>query len=314
MSILDREYFKNEEAAYTKLESVLWPDGPVCPKCGLINDAHKIAANLKKKVRYGLSRCNAKACRAQFTVTVGTVFESSHIPVHKWLQAAFLLCSSKKGISAKQIERTLEITYKSAWFMMHRLREAMAPGKASPLGGEGKIVEADETYMGKRKGRPSGKSTFVSGFGWGSPPPRENFRKIVSLVERGGSARSFHVDKTNKRTVRKILLENANRASQLMTDESGIYPAVGAHFAAHHTVNHSQDEYVRDYAHTNTIEGFFSIFKRGMKGIYQHCSEKHLHRYLAEFDFRYNTREAVGVNDVVRTEQVLVGARGKRLT
>src|ERR1051326_6070114 len=259
MSILDRGHLKNKGGDYTNVERVLWPDGPVCPKCGLINDAHKIAANLKKKVRYGLYRCNAKACRAQFTVTVGTVFESSHIPVHKWLQAAFLLCSSKKGISAKQIERTLEITYKSAWFMMHRLREAMAPVKPGPLGGEGKVIEADETYMGKRKGRPSGKSTFVSGFGWVSPPPRENFRKIVALVERGGSARSFHVNRVNKMTIRNILLQHASRASELMTDEHGAYPAVGAHFAAHYTVNHGEEEYVRDRAHTNTIEGFFSI-------------------------------------------------------
>jgi len=312
MSILDRDYFKDEEKAFAKLESVLWPGGPVCPHCGVVNDAHKIAANPKKKVRYGLYRCNA--CKCQFTVTVGTVFESSHIPLHKWLQAAYLLCSSKKGISAKQIERTLEITYKSAWFMMHRLREAMAPAKPGPLGGEGMVIEADETYMGKRKGIPSGPSKFVSGFGWVSPPPRENYRKIVALVERGGKARSFHVDRVNKRTIRKILFENASRASELMTDEHTVYPATGAHFVAHFTVNHSQEEYVRDRAHTNTVEGFFSIFKRGMKGIYQHCSEKHLHRYLAEFDFRYSEREALGVDDVARTERALAGAQGKRLT
>jgi transposase-like protein len=311
MSILDRDYFKDEEKAFAKLESVLWPKGPECPHCGVVNDAHRIAANPDKKVRHGLYRCNA--CKEQFTVTVGTVFESSHIPVHKWMQVAYLLCSSKKGISAKQIERTLGVTYKTAWFMMHRLREAMSPVKPGPLGGEGKTIEADETYFGKRA-RPSGKSTFVSGFGWVSPSPRYGLKKVVTLVERGGSARSFHVDRATKATVRDILLKNADRASTLMTDEAPIYDAVGHHYAAHYTVEHGAEEWVRDVAYTNTVEGFFSIFKRGMKGVYQHCSEKHLHRYLAEFDFRYNAREALGVDDVARTDRALAGAQGKRLT
>jgi hypothetical protein len=247
-------------------------------------------------------------------VTVGTVFESSHIPLHKWLQAAFLLNSSKKGISAKQIERILQITYKSAWFMMHRLREAMYDPSPAPMGGEGKVIEADETYMGKRKGRPSGKSTFVNAFGWMSPPPVDTQRKIVTLVERGGSARSFQVDRANLKTVRKIVLENADTRSELMTDEAPMYERIGWKFADHYTVKHSVGEYVRDRAHTNTIEGYFSIFKRGMKGVYQHCREKHLHRYLAEFDFRYSNREALGVNDEARTDNALRSARGKRLT
>jgi transposase-like protein len=313
MSVLDKPYFKSEPAAYAKLESILWPHGPECPHCGVVDDAHKIEPNPAKKVRYGLYRCNA--CSKQFTATVGTVFEASHIPLHKWLQAAFLLNSSKKGISAKQIERTLQVTYKSAWFMMHRLREAMAPGgKLPPMGGEGRVIEADETYMGKRDGKPSKPDTFITGFGWQEHPKIETQRKIVSLVERGGSARSFIVDKVDKRTIVKILHKNADTASTLMTDESGIYPAAGAHYADHQTVNHSQYEYARGAASTNTVEGFFSIFKRGMKGIYQHCSEKHLHRYLAEFDFRYSNREALGVNDVGRMAVNLKSAKGKRLT
>jgi hypothetical protein len=298
MSILDATFFRDEEAAYSKLESVLWPHGTECPD---------------KKVRHGLWKC--ADCKKQFTVTVGTVFESSHIPLHKWLQAAYLLNSSKKGISAKQIERTLQITYKSAWFMMHRLREAMAPaGKLPPMGGEGQVIEADETYLGKRQGRKSAPDTFVTGFGWQEHPRVDTQRKIVSLVERGGSARSFIVDKVNKRTITKILHKNADTASVLMTDEANVYPPAGAHYAAHHTVNHSQYEYARGAASTNTVEGFFSIFKRGMKGIYQHCSEKHLHRYLAEFDFRYSNREALGVNDVGRMAVNLKNAKGKRLT
>jgi transposase-like protein len=237
MSILNATFFRDEEAAYAKLESIMWPKGPECPHCRLTNDAHKIAANLEKKVRYGLYRCNG--CKAQFTVTVGTVFESSHIPLHKWLQAAYLLNSSKKGISAKQIERTLLITYKSAWFMMHRLREAMAPGgKLAPMGGEGKIIEADETYMGKRDGKPSKPDTFVSGHGWVSHPRIETQRKIVSLVERGGEVRSFHVDRVTTKVLRKILVTNADRASKLHTDEHPGYIKAGKEFAAHFSVNH----------------------------------------------------------------------------
>lgn len=313
MSILDAIFFRDEEAAYSKLESVLWPHGTECPHCGVVGTGVKIKANPDKKVRHGLWKC--ADCKKQYTVTVGTVFESSHIPLHKWLQAAYLLNSSKKGISAKQIERTLQITYKSAWFMMHRLREAMAPsGKMSPMGGEGRVIEADETYMGKRDGKKSAPDTFVTGFGWQEHPRIDTQRKIVALVERGGGARSFIVEKADKRTIRKILHKHADLGSTLMTDESGIYPAAGAHYADHQTVNHSKYEYARGTTSTNTVEGFFSIFKRGMKGIYQHCSEKHLHRYLAEFDFRYSNREALGVNDVARMSATLKNAKGKRLT
>ncbi|HVZ27136.1 MAG TPA: IS1595 family transposase [Rhizomicrobium sp.] len=312
MSILDATFFRKEEAAYNKLESVLWPNGTECPHCGVVDTGIKIAANPEKKVRFGLWKC--ADCKKQFTVTVGTVFESSHIPLHKWLQAAYLLNSSKKGISAKQIERTLQVTYKTAWFMMHRLREAMIPaGKLPPMGGEGRVIEADETYMGKRDGKPSKPDTFVTGFGWMSHPKIDTQRKIVALVERGGSARSFLVEKVDGNTIRKILLTNADRKSTVMTDEHPVYTRPAGMFEDHQTVNHGEYEYARGAASTNTVEGYFSIFKRGMKGIYQHCSEKHLHRYLAEFDFRYSNRERLGVNDVARTAKALIGAKGKRL-
>jgi hypothetical protein len=253
-----------------------------------------------------------KACQDKFTVRTGTVYERSHIPLHKWLLAFRLMASSKKGISAHQLGRTLGITYKSAWFMAHRVREAMADPAPSPMGGEGKTIEADETYIGKRK-RYRGKARLVSNVGWVTKPPVDDLRKIVSLVERGGSVRSFHVDRVNSRTLGKVLLKNVDRTSGLMTDEARYYMRPGHKFAEHHSVNHSIKEYVRGRVHTNTIEGYFSIFKRGMKGVYQHCSEKHLHRYLAEFDFRYSNRVAIGADDVERTTRAIKGAEGKRL-
>jgi transposase-like protein len=303
MSILDATFFRDEAAAFAKLESVLWPDGPACPHCGVVDDAHKIAANPAKKVRHGLYRCNA--CKAQFTVTVGTVYERSHIPLHKWLQATYLICSSKKGISAKQIERTLEITYKSAWFMMHRIRAAMDPiyvTPPTPMGGAGKVIEVDETFIGRQAGQPKRRG------GWGHK------NVVLTLVQRGGNARSFHVDGVRIADIAPVVRENISREVALMTDEASHYRKVGGEFASHETVNHGVDEYVRGLAHTNTVEGYFSIFKRGMKGIYQHCSEKHLARYLAEFDFRYNSRERLGVNDAARTDNALRGSAGKRLT
>jgi transposase-like protein len=303
MSILNATFFQDEEAAYAKLESILWPEGPICPHCGVVNDAHKIAANPEKKVRHGLYRCNA--CKEQFTVKVGTIFESSHIPLHKWLQAAYLINSSKKGISAKQIERTLQVTYKSAWFMMHRLRAAMDPiyvAPAGPLGGEGKIMEADETYIGRKKGAVT-RHAF------------HHKNTVLSLVERGGEVRSFHIDRADKEMVKSVVDANVRRETRLYTDGASWYQnnAMGLE-GGHDWVDHGHDEYVRGDVHTNTIEGYFSIFKRGMKGIYQHCSEKHLHRYLAEFDFRYNNREGLGVDDLGRTANALKGAKGKRVT
>ena len=259
-------------------------------------------------------QCNA--CCKPFTVTVGTVFERSKIPLHTWLYATHLLCASKKGMSAHQLHRTIGVTYKTAWFMFHRIREAMkdTPGTAPPLGGEGKIVEADETYFGKQE-KPLGTRTdgrpFLKPRGAGPAGKRA----VVALVERGGSVRSFHMTgRTTAHTVREILVTNASRASVLHTDESRLYTNLGREFAAHDTVVHSAKEYVRGNVHTNTIEGFFSIFKRGMKGVYQHCSEKHLHRYLSEFDFRYNQRIALGVNDAARRDAALAGISGKRLT
>jgi len=303
MSILNATFFRDETAAYEKLESVLWPQGPECPHCGVVNDAKKIAANLEKKVRHGLYRCNA--CKEQFTVKVGTVFESSHIPLHKWLQAAYLINSSKKGISAKQIERTVQVTYKSAWFMMHRLRAAMDPiyvHPGEPLGGKGKIVEMDETYIGR---------DFTK------KPSRGTAHKlaVLALVERGGNVRSFHIDRADKPLVKRIVNANVARETLHYTDGAKWYRNNGMGLAGGHDwVDHSKDEYVRGNVHTNTIEGFFSVFKKGMKGVYQHCGEQHLHRYLAEFDFRYNNREALGVNDMARTNTALKGAKGKRVT
>ncbi|HET7083786.1 MAG TPA: IS1595 family transposase [Rhizomicrobium sp.] len=306
-SLLENKIFHDATKARAWLEALLWADGRSCGYCGTVDESTELPA------RPGFYQCNA--CRKQFTVMVGTVFERSHIPLNKWLCAAFLISASKKGISAHQMHRMLGITYKSAWFMMHRLREAMAPGpKPGALGGEGKVVEADETYIGKRDGKKSKPDSFVSGFGWVSHPKIETQRKIVALVERGGAARSFVVSNVDKATVRKILFTNADRKSVLMTDEAPVYKNTGANFADHWTVNHSQYEYVRGQATTNTVEGYFSIFKRGMKGVYQHCSEAHLHRYLAEFDFRYSNRAALEIDDKERAKKALKGIVGKRLT
>jgi|SRR5581483_544356 len=299
-------HFASHEAARDWLESLRWPEGPVCSHCGTVNHAYKT----KKP---GWYRCAEKECRKDFTVTTGTVMERSHIPLNKWLMAFYLLNASKKGMSAHQLHRSLNLDYKSAWFMCHRIREAMRSGGLGPLGGGGKIVEADETYFGKteqprvskfRKGRP---------YKVGSRGPRDK-RPVVALVERGGNVRTFHVPVADKANVHKIVTENIARESRLHTDESLLYHGIGPHFAKHETVKHSAGEYVRDDVHTNSAEGYFSIFKRGMRGVYQHCKEKHLHRYLAEFDHRYNHRSALGYNDIDRTLAAIKGSEGKRLT
>jgi transposase-like protein len=299
--------FRDDDAARQYLERVLWPDGPVCPHCGIVNHAYPTK-------RPGVFRCAEKECRKDFTVTMRTVMERSKIALHKWMQAFHLMCSSKKGVSAHQLHRTLDIGYEAAWFMAHRIREAMREGGLSPLGGEGKIVEADETYYGKpeqqrvspqRRGRPYTK---------GSKSIHRNNRPIVALVERGGSVRTFHVPVADKETVTKIVRENIARETRLHTDESRLYVGSDEHFVSHETVKHSAEEYVRGDVHTNTVEGYFSIFKRGMRGIYQHCDEKHLHRYLAEYDFRYNHRVALGYNDGERAALAVKNAAGKRLT
>ena len=329
MSILSKPFFHNEAAAFDYLEGLIWGDNPVCPKCG--NTEKKIyelkgvrskpsKTNPNGVERHGLKKCGA--CRKQFTVRVGTVFESSHVPLHKWLQAAYLMMSSKKGISSKQLERTLEVTYKTAWFMSHRLREAMMSGDLPPMGGEGSVIEADETYIGFKKTK---KERVATSYRYNrSADGKKVWRvgnrglghkhTVMALVERGGNVRSFHINSATTATVSRILLDNADTKSRLMTDEAKFYNKIGYQYASHETVKHKHKEYVRGDVTTNTIEGVFSIFKRGMKGIYQHCSEKHLHRYLAEYDFRYNNRERLGVNDMERTANALQGIVGKRLT
>ena len=307
----DAPHFQTPEAAREWLEKTRWPEGPICSHCGTFNHAYKT----KKE---GWYRCAEKECRKDFTITTGTVMERSHIPLNKWLMGFYLMSASKKGISAHQLHRALGIEYKSAWFMCHRIREAMREedgftGGSGPLGSGGKIVEADETYFGQvenpmpskhRKGRP-----FTKG-GRSGPAGK---RAVVTLVERRGRVRSFHPATADGPTVAAIVRENIAREAHLMTDESKLYMQVGWDFATHHTVTHSHGEYVRGIAHTNTVEGYFSIFKRGMKGVYQHCSEKHLHRYLSEFDFRYNHRTALGCSDIERTIAAVRGAEGRRL-
>jgi transposase-like protein len=293
MSILSEPHFHNEVAAIARLEAIVWPDGPYCPRCGGFDRITTV-----KGGRTGLRRCGP--CKREFTVTVGTLFERSHIKLHLWFQAAHLLASSKKGISAHQLHRTLKITYKTAWFMEHRLREAMRTGSLAPMGGTGSVVEADETFIGRKEG-----STKRRGHG--------HKNAVLTLVERGGLVRSFHVDGVSAADIVPIVKANVAKETAMMTDEGGAYFTLGDHFASHESVSHKADEYVRGNVHTNTVEGYYSIFKRGMKGVYQHCSEKHLHRYVAEFDFRYNHRIARGVNDVARATHALRGIVGKRL-
>ncbi|MER8416229.1 IS1595 family transposase [Mesorhizobium sp. M1329] len=308
MSVLSRPYFHNEAAAFEHVEGMLWPQGPVCPKCGSM-DKHYTLAGVRSKAskknpngveRHGLYKC--AACRAQFTVRMGTIFEESHLPLHKWLQAIHLMCSSKKGISSHQLHRVLECTYKTAWFLSHRIREAMRSDDFTPMGGAGKFVEVDETYIGRLAGVPKQKTGAA------------HKNTVLTLVERGGIARSFHIDSATVARVLPIVNANIHKESVFMSDETRVYDNIGPEFAAHGTVNHGREEYVRGIVHTNTVEGFYSIFKRGMKGVYQHCAEHHLHRYLAEFDFRYSNRSAMGVEDNVRSLIALKGAKGKRLT
>ena len=286
---LQNKAFHDENKAREWLENHLWPNGPVCGHCGSIHDATAI------ETRPGLYQCNATECRSQFTVTVGTLFERSHIPLAKWLMAAFLVCSSKKGMSALQMSRMLGISYKSTWFMMHRIREAMRSGDfPTPIGGVNKVVEADETYVGgKAKNRAY------------KPEPKKHI--VMSLVERGGEVRSFHIKNATAKTLRETAVKAASRKSFLMTDENAAYTKLGKEFYSHGTVNHSANEYVRldGFVHVNNAENYFSIFKRGVIGTFHHVSEQHLHRYLAEFDFRYNNRSRLGVEDIERAARAL---------
>lgn len=306
MSDLSRPEFHDADKAREWLETELWPDGPVCSHCGAVNQATQLHG---KAHRPGVYQCNA--CREQFTVTVGTLYESSKIPLNKWLAATHLLMASKKGMSALQISRMLDLPYKTAWFMCHRIRESLRDTmpESGPLGGKNKVVEADETYIGgKETNKHKAKRQRGQQGGKGKEP-------VLSLVERGGKVRSRHVPSVSSKTLRDAIVTQTDRASYLMTDEAAQYVKIGKEFAGHGSVNHSAEEYVRAYFwHTNTVEGYFSILKRGIMGTYHHVSAEHLHRYLAEFDYRYNERASQGVDDAARMAKSVQGIVGKRLT
>jgi transposase-like protein len=303
VSVLSRPYFHDETKAFDYVESIIWADGKACPHCGGLDRLTKVTANPAKRIRVGLWRCGD--CKKQFTVKIGTVFEHMRIPLNKALQALYMMTTSKKGVSAHQLHRTLEITYKTAWFLAHRIREAMASGDLTAFGSGGGIVEVDETFIGRIKGAPKRRAFHHK-------------MKVLALIDREtGQARTMVVDRVNAKTIMPIVTANVAKEAILMTDESGVYRHAGKHFAGHGTTNHSQGQYVDEeipQIHSNTVEGYFSIFKRGMKGIYQHCGEQHLHRYLAEYEFRYNNREALGCNDTDRSVASLKGIVGKRLT
>jgi transposase-like protein len=302
--ILTQPHFHNEKAAFAYVEAHLWPEGPVCPHCGNC-DEKRIGRLTGKTSRPGLRKCYA--CRKTFTVRIGSIFEDSHFPLHLWLQAIQLICGSKKGISTRQIQRTFNCSMKTAWFLTHRIREIMKPADVSgPMGGEGKTIEADVTYVGRKPMKKAHR-------GGGS-----NMNPVLALVERDGRVRSTHVPDIRAHNLGAALEGTVSPKSELMTDEAWQFRDLGWNFRSHHTVNHSKDEYVRRESTrivtTNAVEGFFSILKRGVYGVYQHVSEAHLHRYLYEFDFRYSNRQKLGVNDVGRASRALAGAKGRRLT
>jgi transposase-like protein len=292
--------FTDEKAARAHFEQLRWPNGPVCPHCGSIDSATELNG---KSTRPGVYKC--RECRKPFTATIGTLYERSHIPLHKWLLATHLICASKKGMSAHQLFRMLGFgSYRTAWFVAHRIREGMrefSPEGSSPLGGANKVVEVDESYVG---GKARNRKNHV--------PPKE---AVVSLVEREGRVRSHHVANVTAKTLRPIVNDQIEHSSYLMTDEGTVYPPITGKFAGHGTVNHSIEEYVRGgFWHTNTVESYFSILKRGINGTYHHVSARHLKRYLGEFDFRHNERSALGVDDAKRAAKALTGVVGKRLT
>lgn len=297
-SVLSAPHFQNEDAAFEYVEAHLWPRGPVCPHCG---ERERIGRLRGKTTRPGLRKCYA--CRKPFTVRIGTIFEDSHFPLHLWLQAIHLMCASKKGISTRQIQRMFQCSMKTAWHLTHRIRHAMSGEYGEgPLGGAGSFVEADETFFGRKPGHAKKRGGY------------SHKNAVLSLVERGGEVRSFHIDNVTTKEVGDIVAKNIRRESTLMTDEGRHYETVGNAFTDHQTVAHTMGEYVRGDAHTNSVEGFFSVFKRGMRGVYQQCSEHHLHRYVAEFDFRHNARQSLGVNDQQRTSRAVMGGNGKWLT
>jgi transposase-like protein len=300
-SILSAAHFHNEEAAYKFVEARVWPRGPICPHCGGVERNSLMGG---KSTRIGTYKCYD--CRKPFTVKVGTIFESSHIPLRLWLQAIFLIASSKKGISSNQLHRTLGVTLKSAWFMSHRIREAKKSGKMEPFGQDGGAVELDETYIGHAKPRAHGHRGG------------HHKQKVLSLIDRDtGRSKSVVIDGVSMKTLAPILQASMSRRAHAITDDASWYSPLSLMFAKHDAVNHTQGEYVRlsdRFIHTNTVEGFFSVFKRGMRGVYQHCGHHHLNRYLVEFDFRYSNRAKLGVDDAQRADLLLRGVKGKRLT
>jgi len=298
MSILSRPEFHNEEKAYEYVEARIWPTGPICPHCGGVERLGKMGG---KSTRIGTYKCYQ--CRKPFTVKVGTIFESSHVKMNIWLQAIYLMCASKKGISSNQLHRTLGVTLKTAWFMSHRILEAMRSDGTVSFGSGGGVVEVDETFIGQKHKKAEGARGYA------------HKNAMLSLVDRTtGKSKSFVVEDVKASTLLPILRENIAKEAIVYTDEAKQYTKVGAEFAEHDFTTHSKGQYVRGNVHTNTIEGYFSIFKRGMKGVYQHCDKKHLHRYAAEYEFRYNNRIANGVDDRVRADTALEGIVGKRLT
>jgi transposase-like protein len=294
---LQSRAFTDENAARESMEAVLWPFGPVCPRCGSLDKIGKVTG---KSARAGLYYCGS--CKRQFTVTVGTIFERSKVPLSKWWLAIHLMASSKKGMSAHQLHRMLGVTYPTAWFIEHRIREAMKSGALPPMGGPGQIVEIDETFIGRKPGTPK---EVKGGIG--------HMNAVMTLIERGKGSRSFHVSSTARADLLPIIRANVDVGSTVMTDEARQYVTLSKYFAGHEYVTHGAGEYVRGDAHVNMAEGFYSVFKRGMKGIYQHCAEHHLHRYVAEFDFRYSNRVKLGIDDAERASRIVRGASGKRL-
>lgn len=301
MSILDAARFHNEKAAWAHVEALVWPDGPVCPHCGAQGRIGKLAG---KTTRLGLRKCYD--CKRPFTVKVGTIFEHSHVELRKWLQAIHLIASSKKGISSNQLHRTLGVTLKTAWFMSHRIREAMTMGGYAWFGAEGGAVEADEAFYGDN---PDNRPLQ------GHAARSTNKNAILGLYDRdSGHVLRLPMANHGITSIAPILDDHVSRDAHLMTDSAGTYRELGWNFAHHSAVNHSVGEYARGDVTTNRIEGSFSVFKRGMTGVYQHCDKRHLGRYLAEFDFRHNYRVRLGVHDVERAERIVSGALGRRLT
>jgi transposase-like protein len=293
--------FTDETKARAHLEAIRWPDGPVCVHCGSVDKVYRLNG---KSHRPGLIHCNN--CDGSFTVTTGSVMESSHVPLNKWVLAYRLMASSKKGISAHQMHRTIAVTYKTAWFMCHRIRESMRDAAPTPMGGEGEIIESDEAYWGPKDKDGNGMNRRRRG-----KPGKGGKQAILTLVQRGGASRSFVMESLTTKDVFKVLRENADLKSRLMTDEGTSH---NWEFAKHEKVKHGAKEYARGDVTTNTVEGFFGVFKRGMRGTYQHCGPQHLQRYMDEFDFRYSNRAALGVGDAERAVRAIKGAEGKRLT